>query len=66
MRGLIGASWKGNIRELENALERAVILSETSILTPDDFPPGMLAEPTDDADSGVGPDDLRGVKTFGT
>ena len=29
--------WPGNIRELLHSLERAVILSESNILTPDDF-----------------------------
>ncbi|MDR3250428.1 MAG: sigma-54 dependent transcriptional regulator [Tannerella sp.] len=29
--------WQGNIRELQHALEKAVILSETSILQADDF-----------------------------
>ena len=31
-------SWPGNIRELENLLERAAILETSSILTPDSFP----------------------------
>ncbi|MEQ8303595.1 MAG: sigma-54 dependent transcriptional regulator [Cyclobacteriaceae bacterium] len=30
-------SWPGNIRELQHALERAVILSNSSILQPEDF-----------------------------
>jgi DNA-binding NtrC family response regulator len=30
--------WPGNIRQLQNALFRAVILSETEILKPEDFP----------------------------
>ena len=38
IRGLMAAPWKGNVRELDNALERAVILGEGPILTPDDFP----------------------------
>jgi DNA-binding NtrC family response regulator len=42
IRGLMAAPWKGNIRELDNALERAVILAEGPILTPDDFPPGLI------------------------
>ena len=29
--------WPGNIRELEHTIEKAVILSESSIITPDDF-----------------------------
>ena len=40
----MAAPWKGNVRELDNALERAVILAEGPILTPDDFPPGLIAE----------------------
>ena len=31
-------SWKGNVRELANAVERAVILCRTGRLTPDLFP----------------------------
>jgi len=30
--------WKGNIRELKNTIERAVILCNGSELTPDDLP----------------------------
>ena len=44
LRGLMAAPWTGNVRELDNALERAVILSEGPILTPDDFPPGLIVE----------------------
>ena len=31
-------SWPGNIRELENVIERAYILEKTSVLMPDSFP----------------------------
>ncbi len=55
MRGLIAAPWPGNVRELDNALERAVLFSEGPILTPADFPPGLIAA-GDTADSS---DDLR-------
>jgi DNA-binding NtrC family response regulator len=49
IRGLMSARWVGNVRELDNALERALILSEGPILTPDDFPPGLIVESETDA-----------------
>jgi DNA-binding NtrC family response regulator len=36
--GLIHYSWPGNIRELENLIERAYILEATPQLTPESFP----------------------------
>lgn len=30
-------SWPGNIRELQHAIERAIIMSDTEVLSPDDF-----------------------------
>ncbi len=57
VRGLMAAPWKGNVRELDNALERAVILGDGPILTPDDFPPGLMIET--DAESGATRDNLR-------
>ncbi len=36
--GLMQYSWPGNIRELENLVERAYILETTSVLTPNSFP----------------------------
>jgi DNA-binding NtrC family response regulator len=49
IRGLMSAAWVGNVRELDNALERAMILSEGPILTPDDFPSGLFVEADADA-----------------
>jgi DNA-binding NtrC family response regulator len=57
IRGLMAASWKGNVRELDNALERAVILSDGPTLTPDDFPPGLMIET--EMESGTSLDNLR-------
>ena len=55
MRGLTAAPWNGNVRELDNALERAVILGEGPILTPEDFSPGLIPDPSHP----VADDDLR-------
>ena len=33
--------WPGNIRELENVIERGVILAQTEVLTPRDLPPDL-------------------------
>jgi DNA-binding NtrC family response regulator len=55
VRRLTAAPWKGNVRELENALERAVILADTMTLTPDDFPAELVGGPAEPAPG----DDLR-------
>lgn len=36
-------AWPGNIRELENAIERAVVLADTDTIMAKDLPPQMLA-----------------------
>jgi transcriptional regulator with PAS, ATPase and Fis domain len=41
MRQLQGYGWPGNIRELRNAIERAMLLTEQDTLTADDFPLGV-------------------------
>lgn len=38
MELLKGYSWPGNIRELEHAIERAVAMTRTTVLFPEDFP----------------------------
>jgi DNA-binding NtrC family response regulator len=45
MRILLAAPWKGNVRELDNALQRAVILGEGPLITPADLPPGLAPAP---------------------
>ena len=35
--------WPGNIRELENVIERGVILAQSEVLTPRDLPPDLAA-----------------------
>jgi DNA-binding NtrC family response regulator len=39
---LTAAPWKGNVRELDNALQRAVILGDGPLVTPADLPPDLL------------------------
>jgi DNA-binding NtrC family response regulator len=41
LRILVGCRWKGNVRELDNALQRAVILGESDMIEPGDLPPGL-------------------------
>ncbi len=41
--------WRGNVRELENALERAVILCEGPLVTPAELPPDLALVEDDPA-----------------
>jgi len=43
MERLIAHRWPGNIRELENLVERMVLLRRSDTLTPEDLPPGFGA-----------------------
>jgi two-component system response regulator AtoC len=47
MELLQGYEWPGNIRELEHAIERAVAMTRTTVLYPEDFPVemGKMTEP---------------------
>jgi len=38
---LMRHTWPGNIRELENAIERAVALAESRMIEPENLPPGV-------------------------
>jgi len=54
MKILLAQRWRGNVRELDNVLERAMILGDGEWITPAEFPPAMGEIP------GPGPtDDLR-------
>jgi len=44
MEGFQDYDWPGNIRELENLLERAYILETGSILSPRNFPPELVMD----------------------
>jgi two-component system response regulator AtoC len=51
---LMSYTWPGNVRELENALESAVALDRTGVVTPDDLPAKVRAE----AGEGMRPEDV--------
>ncbi|HEV3259599.1 MAG TPA: sigma-54 dependent transcriptional regulator [Gemmataceae bacterium] len=42
MQLLLACRWKGNVRELDNALQRALILGEGHVITPADLPPDLV------------------------
>jgi DNA-binding NtrC family response regulator len=48
MRILRSHEWKGGIRELENVIERALILCEGDYITQDDLPPNMIKSESED------------------
>ncbi len=48
--------WPGNIRELQHAVERAVILSESNILEPQDF---FMEDTSNNRDESFTPDNMN-------
>lgn len=40
---LLAYDWPGNVREMENAIERAVVLGNSDVIMPDDLPESLLA-----------------------
>ena len=55
IRTLMAAHWKGNVRQLDNAIERAVMMCEGEEITPNDLPPDLLGGGSSLPDT----DDLR-------
>src|SRR5439155_15706676 len=45
LSALVSYAWPGNVRELENALEAAVALNRTGMITPEDLPAKIGAQP---------------------
>jgi len=52
IRLLMSAQWKGNVRQLDNAIERAVIMCDGTQIEPNDLPPDLLGlgQPLPDTD----------------
>lgn len=52
IRLLMSAQWKGNVRQLDNAIERAVIMCDGTQVEPKDLPPDLLGlgQPLPDTD----------------
>lgn len=52
IRLLMSAQWKGNVRQLDNAIERAVIMCDGTSIEPSDLPPDLLGlgQPLPDTD----------------
>lgn len=42
-------SWPGNIRELQNAVERAAVLCRDALIRPEDLPPAVVRNPSADS-----------------
>ena len=42
VRALMSAHWKGNVRQLDNAIERAVMMCDATQIEPKDLPPDLL------------------------
>jgi len=44
MQLLLTCAWKGNVRQLDNALQRAVIFCEGPLIEPADLPPDLAPQ----------------------
>ena len=64
MEILLSYSWPGNIRELENVLERALVLTDDDVICVDDLPEAVRRPAPDTPGIGVDGDDLS-VKKHG-
>ena len=49
MQQLMNHQWKGNVRELENVIERAVLLSENEMINTEDLPPQVVSKEIQDS-----------------
>ncbi len=64
MERLQQADWKGNVRQLKNVLESAVVLSGNDTLTPSDFPAELLGTGTELGGGSGGGDGFLAINDF--
>ncbi len=64
VRILCDHSWNGNVRELENVIERSVILASQEVITPADLPPRMRETPKTTLDLDGIPEGVGLVETL--
>jgi two-component system, NtrC family, response regulator AtoC len=57
---LMGYGWPGNIRELENVIERAVLLAKGRWIAPEDLPPSVTSD--QNIPSSLVPDGILSLK----
>ena len=53
LEAFLSYSWPGNIRELENIMERAYILENTSVLRPENFPGELFDSPSESLSANI-------------
>ena len=56
MEYLMNYNWPGNIRELENIVERCVVITESNVIDADSLPQEILSYSGQSAGSSSGPD----------
>ena len=55
--------WPGNVRQLENVIERGMVLTEEAVLLPEHFPPELIGGPGDgEAENGADEYSLKAAR----
>ncbi len=62
MEALLSYPWPGNVRQLENALERAVLVTPGPLVRRADLPPEVLGSPAGDAEPAEDAEEVLSIK----